>query len=177
MTMSDLLAESAKRRSLVESEVPRRLPLGEDEVSAATDFVLEHPDFTSYHLLFALKDRAESRYASIPARVRAEVLCSALANLTYLNDWGHLAVVPKAGPAMRALVATGDAALRCLGPMLEDGRHAPFFGSADATIASQYRRADFAYHAAASILGEKPAFAPSAEQRDREIAALAERIH
>jgi hypothetical protein len=126
--------------------------------------------------LFALKDRSEPAFASIPASVRARVLCSALSNLKYLNDWGHLAVSPKEGLAMTALAATGEAALPCLKPLLEDRRPAPFFGSADATVATQYRRADFAYHAAARILSEKPLFAVDSKDRDHDIARLVEQL-
>jgi hypothetical protein len=174
--MFDLIAESAKRLSLMESKLAGREKLPEEEQSAAVDYILNHPDFTSYHLLFALKDRSEAAYNSIPATTRAGVLCSALSNLKYLNDWGHLAVSPKDGLAMTALIATGEAALTCLKPLLEDLRPAPFFGSADATVATQYRRADFAYHAAALILKEKPVFAADPKDRDREIVRLAERM-
>jgi hypothetical protein len=174
--MSDLIAESTKRLSLMESKLVGREKLPDDEQKAAVDYILNHPDFTSYHLLFALKDRSELAFDSIPPSVRARVLCSALSNLNYLNDWGHLAVSPKEGLAMTALIATGEAALPCLKPLLEDRRPAPFFGSADATVATQYRRADFAYHAAARILNEKPLFAVNSKDRDYDIAKLAERL-
>jgi hypothetical protein len=174
--MFDLIAESTEGLSLMESKVLGREKLPDDEQKAAVDYILKHPDFTSYHLLFALKDRSEPAFDSIPASTRARVLCSALSNLKYLNDWGHLAVSPKEGLAMRALAATGDAALPCLKPLLEDRRPAPFFGSADATVAAQYRRADFAYHAAARILNEKPVFAADSKDRDHEIARLAEHL-
>jgi hypothetical protein len=104
------------------------------------------------------------------------VLCSALSHLTYLNDWGHLAVAPREGAPARALVETGATALSCLEPLLADRRPAPFFGSADATLATAYRRADFAYRAAASILGEKPVFHDSVEERDAAIARLRSRL-
>jgi hypothetical protein len=174
--MSDLITESAKRLSLMESQLLGREKLPEEEQTAAVDYILNHPDFTSYHLLFALKDRSEPAYDAITAAARAGVLCSALSNLKYLNDWGHLAVSPKDGPAMTALTATGEAALPCLKPLLEDQRPAPFFGSADATVAAQYRRADFAHHAAALILNEKPVFVADPRDRDREIARLAEHL-
>ena len=171
--MSALLAESQRRLTLIESAVAHEEQLPDDEARAAVDYVLGHPDFTSYRLLFAF-DR--SLYESIPAAIRAEVLCSALANVVYLNDWGHLAVAPREGPAMRALVSTGEVALPCLKPLLKDRRAAPFFGSADATVATQYRRADFAYHAASLILHEKPVFAALPEDRDRDIETLAGRL-
>lgn len=63
-------------------------------------------------------------------------------------------------------------------PQAPTGRpaRAPFFGSAGATVAAQYRRVDFAYHAAALILNEKPVFAADPRNSDREIAKLAERL-
>jgi hypothetical protein len=174
--ISELIAESRKGLSLLESALLNREMLPDSEQDAAIDYVLHHPDSTAYHVLFALKARSESVYRSIPAGVRAAVLCSALANLRYLNDWGHLAVSPKDGPAMRALIETGDAALPCLKALLMDRRPAPFFGSADATVASQYRRADFAAHAVARILKETPEFDSLPEERDRRLEELARRL-
>ncbi|HTA85463.1 MAG TPA: hypothetical protein VK729_04275 [Silvibacterium sp.] len=164
--MADLIAESQKRLSVMESQLVGHEKLAEEGLRPAVDYILNHPDFTSYHLLFALKDRSEPAFASIPAAVRARVLCSALSNLKYLNDWGHLTVSPKHGPAMSALIATGEAALPCLKHLLEDRQPAPFFGSAGGTVAAQYRRVDFAYHAAALILNEKPVFAADPRNRD-----------
>ena len=121
--MADLIAESKKRLSLMESKLVGHEKLPEEEQRSRGGLYPQYPDFTSYHLLFALKDRSEPAFDSIPASTRARVFCSALSNLKYLNDWGHLTVSPKHGPAMSALIATGKAALPCLKHLLED-RHA-----------------------------------------------------
>jgi len=170
--MAELIVESTSRLSLMESTVLGRKKLLPEEEQAALDYVVKNADFTAYHLLFALRDRSEALYQSIPAVVRTAVLCAALSQLTYLNDWGHLAVAPRVGAPARALVEAGAAALSRIEPVLADRRPAPFFGSADATIATQYRRADFAYRAAASILGRKAVFHDRVEKRDAAIASL-----
>ena len=165
--IDELLADAANRRTLLESRVLGRETLTIDEEERAIAYIAAHPDYTSYHLLFALP---EARVQSIAPEVRAAVLCSALAELTYLNDWGHLTVSPREGAPSRALTEIGEAALKCLTPLLDDRREAPFFGSADATIGSQYRRADFAYRIAAKIAGIEPVFHETAEERDAAIA-------
>ncbi len=173
--LDELIAESVARRTLLESTILDREMLDVQEQNAASAYIREHADFTAYHVLFALRRTTETLYQSIPASVRAAILCSALAELTYLNDWGHLTVNPSVGVPAAALVELGQAALDCLMERLSDCRPAPFFGSADATVAAQYRRCDFAYRAAATILGKSTHFAPTTTERDAAIEQLRSR--
>jgi hypothetical protein len=148
------------------------IKLGDEEWTRASGHVASHPDHGSYHLLLAMRRQAPARYRELPAATRAQVWCGALAHLRLFNDWGHLGDPIQAGSPMEALVETGDAALACLKPLLDDRRPAPFYGSEDASLSGGYRRADFAYRAAALILGEQPRFAESQAERDRAIARL-----
>jgi hypothetical protein len=171
--IAELIADSTQQRTLMESQALARALLSPDERREADKYIRTHQDFTSYHLLFALKQSDQPAYDALPAATRASILCSALSQLHYLNDWGHLTVAPKDGPPMIALVETKEAAMPCLIPLLEDRRPAPFFGSADATVAAQYRRSDFACHAVMLIRGETPAFATDPKVRDQDIARVA----
>jgi hypothetical protein len=143
-----------------------------EELARAAERIAARPDYTSYHLLLAVRHQAPARYRELSADARAAVFAGALAHLPFLNDWGHLGDPIPAGTAMEALVETGPAALPFLKPLLDDRRPAPFFGSEDATLSGGYRRADFAYRAAALILGERPRYSLSEEKRDRAIALL-----
>jgi hypothetical protein len=170
--LDDLIAESQRPITLLESKALRARRLTDEELARALDYVRHHPDASAYHVLFAIQARSPEAYARIPAAERAAVLCAALAYLVYLNDWGHLTVAVKDGPPAQALLATGTAARPGLVRLLDDRRPAPFFGSADATLAAQYRRADFAYRYLSLLLGEQPTFDPDPDKRDAAIERL-----
>ncbi len=174
--VDELIADSQRRITLAESKALREGALSSADERRALDHVAAHPDYTSYHLLFALQKRSPEALQRVPAATRAAVLCSALRELTYLNDWGHLALGLKEGAPARAIVEAGAAAKPCLAALLDDARPAPFFGSADATLSGGYRRCDFAYRYLVLILGEQPAWDPSPDARDAAIAALKQRL-
>jgi hypothetical protein len=173
--IDELMAESARGLSLLESQVLPALVLHPEQASAVAARIRAHPDHTSYHLLFALRRLAGEACAQLPAAVRAQVLCGALGHVIYLNDWGYLEPGESYdGEAAVALLETGNAALGCLQSLLIDRRPAPLFGSEVATLSSlhEYRRCDFAYRYAALLLEMAPSFDPQPERRDVEIERL-----
>jgi hypothetical protein len=173
--LTKLIEESRRGVSLVESPLAPGVEFTPPDVQAAADYVRAHPDHTAYHVLFALRARAPDAYQGLPATTRAAVLCAALGKLRFLNDWGYLAPKdPHDGPAAAALVETGAAALPCLAPLLDNRSDAPLFGSEEATLSSmyKYRRCDFAFRAAARILGAAAPFDADPRRRDKDIAQL-----
>lgn len=172
VVIQTLVTASRRRATLQESEALAGAQLATAEIPAAVAYLGEHPDYTGYHLLFALRRTAPVAYRELSAEIRAAILCSALANLDYLNDWGHLALDLPLGPPAEALVETGVAASARLVHLLDDTRPAPFYGSMDATLGSQYRRCDFASRCLAAIAGLPWRFDTDVAARDEAIAGL-----
>ncbi len=149
--------------------------LSADEVNLAHNYVNRHPDSSSYILLMALRKQGGEAYDETPDKTKAEVLCAGLANLTFLNDFGHLEPSSSYdGKAAQALLDIGQPALSCLQALLANHEDAPLFGSKDATASSvfHYRRADFAYRYIMLILGQEPTFPADPAERDRLITDL-----
>ena len=169
------LHEGRSGKSFMESQALKGSPLAWYELVAARNCVCSQPGITSYHLLMALREQWPEGYEEVPVSVKTAVLCGALDNLVFLNDWGHLGENgthdSKAGAAMLEL---GEAALCPLRQLLDNTKEAPFFGSADATKATlhKYRRADFAYMYIMRILGRRPRFLRDTRERDLLIASL-----
>jgi len=146
-----------------------------DEAKAAKDYISQHADSSAYMLLMALRKDHPQVYAGISDRTRAKVLCGALKNLTFLNDFGYLE--PSGaydGEAAMMLIDVGKPAIDCLGNLLGDKNEAPLFGSKEATAGSAfgYRRCDFAYRYIMLILSREPTFPGDPADRDKLIAAL-----
>ena len=178
--MLDRLIEDSKNGlALIESAALAETQLDATSALEARHYVTQSKDATAYHLLFALQTHAPDVYRALPADVRAAVLCGALGQLKWLNDWGYLDPSESYdGRAAKALLETGASALLCLRPLLEDLRPAPLFGSEEATMSHmyKYRRADFAYRYISLISGHEPGFEPNPDQRDPSIRQLAERL-
>ena len=125
----------------------------------------------------ALREHAPKRYLGIPDATKAQILCDALAKVTFLDDFGSVGDPPDDAvdrEAGRALVEVGRTALPLLANLLGNRSEAPISGSDSATIAwaNQYRRCDFAYRYILLILGRKHALHPDLAERDRLIADL-----
>ena len=136
-------------------------------------------DYTSYHLLLALREKHKEAYKKVAADDKAAILCSALASLVYFNDWGYLHPrEPYDGEAAGALVEVGKPAIPYLKQLLGNREPAPCFGSEIAPVSYlyQFRRADFAYRYLSLILGRSPTFHRRIADRDRDIAALKEQL-
>lgn len=164
-----LIRESQKKATLMESAVLGSGELSKKEIKEAVQYITAHPDYTAYHLLFALRRQTDSMYKSIADSIRARILMDALVNLNYLNDWGYLDKDESFdGEAARAVLELNRTALPYLIPILDDEREAPLFGTEEATMSSiyKYRRKDFAYRYVSQILGLEPLFASDPKERD-----------
>jgi len=172
--IESLVTASKSRQSLMEA-ASLLDQFSREDVDAAITYVLTHGDHSAYHLLFALRRRAEDAYDRLPPEVKVNILRDALKHLHYLNDWGYLD--PKGshdGEAAQALLKLGHDALQPLVLLIDDGRPVRLFGSEAATIARmyQYRTRDFAYRYLYLILGRQPVFDPDPQVRDAEIERL-----
>lgn len=177
--IAQLVADSLKKQTLMESEALQKAMFSANQLAAAADYIKHHRDYTSYHLLFALRTRALQRYKDLPNSVKASVLVSALQHISYLNDWGLL--LPSGshdGMPVSALLELKEDAIAPLKAVLDDQREARHFGSqASATsIGLRYRRCDFAYRYLSLLLGRSPVFHPNPEVRNKAIARLAEEL-
>lgn len=151
-----------------------------DDLQAAAEYIEAHPDYTAYHLLFALRRHDPVAYEHLTKTKRALVLADALAHLMFLNDWGYLDPSGSHdGEAAHALLELEEDALESLKPILNDERPAPLFGSETATLSSMYhyRRKDFAYRYVMFLRGSQPDFNPDPEIRDQEIERLQATLH
>jgi len=177
--LKDLVADSTRGITLAESQTLHQAQLDATTRTTAQAYVVAHPDQHAYHLLFALRRLAPATYQQVPAGTRAAVLCAALAQQTYLNDWGYLDVSGSYdGEAALALLELGPAAQAPLIPLLADRREALLFGSEEATLSTmyQYRRNDFAYRYLTLIRGEQPTFADTPAHRDAAIHLLQQQL-
>ena len=173
--IEELIAESVRRTSLIESKVLPKMHLSSSDIQATKEYIRLHSDYTAYHLLFALRRKAPEDYKRIPDTSKANILCSALVHLTYLNDWGYLdSGGSHDGEAASALIEIGTSALACLEPILDNRQPAPLFGTEEATMSSiyHYRRCDFAYRYISLIRGLQSSFNPKPKERDKEIKRL-----
>jgi hypothetical protein len=175
-----LVNESIQKQTAMESGLFIASPLPESDVPEALAYIRKHRDFSSYHLLLALRQYYPASYKDVPNPTKSAILCGALKNMTAFNDWGNLA--PSGSydqESAQALLETGKTALRCLTPILDDGTPAPLFGSKSATTSKiyGYRRKDFAYRYASLILGKTPVFRADPKERDKDIEVLKAKLN
>jgi hypothetical protein len=175
--MIDKLIKEARQGLPVQrSTVLPQLDARRFDGPAAIRQITSRPDFTSYHLLWALRQVSPPMYRSLPDAVKARVLADALANVQALNDWGYLDPSGSSdGPVALALLALGCTAVGPLLPLLSDDRPAPLFGSEAATLSDlyRYRRKDFAYRYISLLIGGTPKFDVDPATRDAAIEQLA----
>ncbi len=167
--IDELITEASRGWMLQQSTVLPRLAAKSFHGPAAVLQIMSHADFTSYHLLWALRQAAPALYQALPNAVKAQVLADALAHVAALNDFGYLDPSDSFdGDAASALLALGCAAIAPLEPLLQDGQPAPLFGSEPATLFSlyQYRRKDFAFRYLTLLTGGVPTFDPDPAVRD-----------
>lgn len=170
-----LINESKKGLTLIESKFLSSHNFDQYEIHVAKEVVMTSSSFDSYHLLFALRRASATDYELIPKYHIAQILCSALEHVNYLNDWGYLDIDESVDQvAALALLETGSTAMNYLKPLLDNKQPAPLFGTEEATLSAiyQYRRNDFAYRYISLILGKKPVFTMELNERDREIEKL-----
>jgi hypothetical protein len=171
-----MVARSKGKQSLHAHWRPGPWRLRREDIPHADQYIRSHPDFSSYLLLITLFEGWRESYERIPKETRAAILCSALSRSTLSNEWGWLS--PEDGgydyPPARALLDTGDMAVKYLTPLLDDRARMVTTGSKEATVSRfyRYRRCDFAYRYICLLRGLKPSFAPTPEERDMEIDRL-----
>ena len=170
--------EARSGTSFLESQLSAHT-MTSDELKAAKDYIVEHTDSSAYILLMALRKDAPGIYAEVPSEVKAQVLCAALAKVTFLNDFGVLGPSGSHdGEAGKALLETGESGIGCLRTLLGDKGDAPLFGSKDATVSSvyRYRRADFVYRYIMLMRGREPTFPADPAERDMLIGKLRKEV-
>jgi hypothetical protein len=154
---------------------PKANPLLDRDVPEALAYIKGHADYTSYCLLLIIRKFYPAAYKALRNEDKSAVLCSALKNTAAPNDWGNLTPSSSSdGRSAKALLETGQVALKYLVPILDDDSPAHLYGSAEATysIVYGYRRKDFAYRYASLILGKSPVFRADPKERDKDIEAL-----
>jgi hypothetical protein len=174
-----LVSDSREGHALLRSPTLEKLVLSAADEREALGQILARSDYTSYHLLFALRRHSPDVYQGLPAKTKARILVDALEHLPYLNDWGILDPSSSHdGEAATALLELRAAAIEPLRPVLDNAQPAPLFGSEPATVSQhfQYRRCDFAYRYLSLLLGLDPSFDPEPRKRDEEIARLKVRL-
>jgi len=170
-----LVDESVKKKAVAESTLLNENPLMAGDIPEALGYIKKHTDYTSYHLLLAVRKYYPSSYKDVPTDDKVAILCSALKTSTFLNDWGYLTASESFdGESSTALLELGKVALKTLEPILDDSTSAPLFGSQEATLSSgyNYRRKDFAYRYASLVLGESPVFHADPNKRNKDIEML-----
>jgi hypothetical protein len=175
-----LVSESTEEKSVVASTlVMEKHPLHPCEIPAVLDFIRQHRDYTSYHLLIAVRRGFPASYKDIPDDTKAAILCSSLKNCQILDDWGSVSTESSFDrESAKALLGTRTSALKYLAPLLDDDKLAPVTGSSEATDnkINKVRRKDLAYRYASLILGASPAFHRDPSLRDRDIEELRTRL-
>ena len=178
--MSGLISASKARKMYSQVEIATdAVP-----VPMMKAYIEQHLDYTAYHLLLFLRHQSPDLYATINDDDKARVLCSALAESIFMNDWGFLDSdanglgEPSEAVAAKALLDVGKPALPYLLKLLDDKGTAPMFGSEEATAAaeSQYRRCDFAYRYVMRIIGRRPCFLSDLLSRDERISSLQDEL-
>lgn len=174
-SVKKLVEESTKKKAVDESSLLNENPLMAGDVPEAVAYIKKHADYTSYHLLLAVRKYYPASYKEVSTDDKVAILCSALKNSTYLNDWGILYISDSFdGETAKAFLETGKTALKSLAVILDDDESVPLFGSKEATTSKTYayRRKDFAYRYASLILGESPVFHADPKERDKDIETL-----
>lgn len=166
--IDELVAAAERGQAFCELDMPAGWAPTSEEVDAFASEIERRRDASAYHLLLTLADRAPQAVAHIDPAARAGVLSSALADLHWLNDWGHPGPDPSEGPAARALLACGEVAREFLKPLLDDTRPARLFGSEPGALADGYgyRRCDYAYRYLALLQSREPEWHDEPSARD-----------
>jgi hypothetical protein len=173
--VAGLISESHHTVCLWKSRSFSSTVLTPSEVVTGVQYMLSHPDYSSYHLLFAIRRDARKVYDSIPPLVRARVLASALDKYCCYDDWGDLdSPIDERSRASDVLLEVGPVAVPYLIPLLYDKTEARISGSDSATVAAmlQFRRCDYAYQFVSRLLGREVVWSRDLRVRDMEIDRL-----
>ena len=117
-----LVEESAAKKAVDESALLNDDPLLPGDMAEVLGFVKKHADYTSYHLLLAVRKYYPASYKEVSNEDKVAILCSALTHSHWLNDWGYLDPSESYdGESAKALLEIGKTALKRLTPILENG--------------------------------------------------------
>jgi len=177
--LRELLVEKGRSKlSFIETRAAQIKPdPTPEEARSISEYIRQHPDYTSYIGLLYLRAKNAEAYRSIDSPIKASVLASALANLKWLNDWGCLYPSPYDSDSAKELVGLGSAAVDPLIPLLSDKRRAYLgdFGGSEWSSNSnrfEFRICDYAYRYVGRIKNLEPTFKVSIPERDRQIEEL-----
>lgn len=173
ISLRQLIQVSDRQRYISTPALVIKYPLDRSDVPHALDYLKARRNYSSYVVLHAIYRYYPDEYAKMPKADKAEILCHALANLNYLNDWSSL--YPTASNdhiSANMLLALGVDAVKTLTPLLDNANAAKHAKHSTASSAYQYRRKDFAYRYISLILGAKPVFDADPKRRDEEIENL-----
>lgn len=146
-----------------------------EEVTAAKWYARRYQDMSAYVPLMALWRHAVEEWIAVDPGGRAEILCKALAEMRWLNDFAVLHPDRSdLGPSGVALVMTGQEAIPYLAGLLTDSSPGRLTGSKTAMDAKayQWRRNDYAYYLIHRIAGKNVELAPEPDGRDGAIETL-----
>ena len=176
--VAKLVNESKAREYIGRSRLLDEKPLVDDDIAETMAYIKQHPNFHSYYLLFAVRMYFPNHYKEISAEVKAKVLCSALKNIKFLNDWGW--ITPSRSfdaESAEALLELGKSAIKELAPLLEDTNNAPIAGSGGTTSSFyKYMRRDFAYRYISVILKQEAGSMPILMCEHKNIKMLIEKL-
>jgi hypothetical protein len=154
-------------------------PLPRTEVDRRAAYIKKHPDYTSYRVLLELRREHPRAYRRLSPDVRAAVLCSALKEQPYFDDWPEpYEPCEEEGDleSEQALVEIGRPAVPHLLPLLDDRSPAEWEEIEEPPEYDDYRRADYAFRYISWIMGLPFKFEPRPEDRDRAIEALKNKL-
>jgi hypothetical protein len=177
--MQHLITDSIKKGTLENSRALEDEQLAVKDLPMVLDYIQRHPDYKSYHLLFALRRKHVAAYQKISVGIRAAVLCSALKELDFSNDWAEpcqSTIDPfRDYETEQALREIGKPAIHYLLPLLDDRR--VFDSESEGEPAEySYRRADYAFRYISWILGLPYEFRVNPVERDEQIESLKNKL-
>jgi hypothetical protein len=144
-----LINDSLSNRLLADSGTLKGNQVIAEDVPNLVTYLHKHSDYTSFHLLFALRRDHPQVYKKICAEIKASVLCSALKKTRIIDDWSG----GDEPAAAAALIEIGLPAVRFLMPLLDDQSEVGFEEGGE-----RFRRADIAFELISAILGVSPAY-------------------
>ena len=185
--IDQLIHDSREKKTLRESLIVQKYLQKDKKIEGlilfdkekAMNYITRNSNYTAYHLLFFVKTLFPSDYNDIGEPIKASVLCSALENTTFLNDWGYLDSNGSFdGEAATLLLEVGKPTLKYLALILKNKGSAPLYGSEEATLSSfyRYRRSDFAFRYISIILGLPYVFYEDLNERDKAIEGLEKKL-
>jgi hypothetical protein len=153
---------------------PVKKALSPSLINESIDFVSNNStDRKSHFLLMMLSEKHPDIYQSINDSIKVIAFCSRFSQAIKMNYWSILK--PNASrysdfTAAHLFVGLGEKILPCLQHCLSDTTRVEFGWNTESRsyyIQYKWRKKDFAHRYAALVLGEKPIFLETPEERDK----------